>query len=301
MVPWAIRSDSGGLVCDRDACNVGGKRKMIMKKKTLRLTLLFLILFTMFMPSMAFASEDNAQRVFDDVGLLTSEQAAALDAKLGKISVDHDFDVVVAVVDSLDGWTAHKYAAEVFEYFDFGRGSEKSGAILLISMEDRDFGFATTGGYGEYVFSYPDGQYYLDTFYLPYLKNNKYNEAFNAFADAADDFLTQAEAGKPYSAGSIPKSSEEKRQIYAICIIVSLVIGLIVALVLKAQLKSVRKDAYARAYIREGSMNLRKQHDKFLYSSVSKTERNNNSSGGGGGGSFSSSSGGSFSGHSGKF
>lgn len=272
---------------------------MIMKKKALRFTVLFLLLITMFVPGMAFASADNAQRVFDDVGLMSSDQTAKLNAKLGEISVRHDFDLVVAVVDKLDGWEAHRYAAEVFEYYDFGRGSEGSGAILLISMEDRDFGFATTGGYGEYVFSY-EGQYYLDTFYLPYLKQDKYYEAFNAFADAADDFLNQAEAGNPYTEGSIPKSAEEKRQIYLICIIVALIIGLVVALVLKAQLRSVRKDAFARAYIREGSVLLRSQHDRFLYSSVTKTARSSNSSGGGGGG-FSSSSGGSFSGHSGKF
>ena len=273
---------------------------MIMKKKALRLTILFLILISMFIPGTAFASEDNAQRVFDDVGLLTQEEANALDAKLGRISVNHDFDVVVAVVEKLDGWEAHRYAAEVFEHFHFGRGPENSGAILLLAMEDRDFGFATTGGYGEYVFSM-DGQYYLDTFFVPYLRNNQYNEAFNAYADAADDFLTQAEAGNPYNKGNIPKSAEEKRQTYLICIVVAFLVGLIVALVLKAQLKSVRKDAFARNYIRDGSMSIRSQYDHFLYSSVSKTERSSSSSGGGSGGSFSSSSGGSFSGHSGKF
>ena len=273
---------------------------MIMKKKTLRLTLLFLILFSLFMPTVAFASDDNAQRVFDDVGLLTSAQVDALNAKLGEISVRHDFDVVVAVVDSLEGWEAHRFAAEVFEYYDLGRGKEKSGAILLLSMEYRDYGFATTGGYGESVFTYPDGQEYLHSFYLQYLSNNQFNEAFNAFADAADDFLTQAEAGNPYGTGNIPVSPEQKRQTYAICIIVALIVGLIVALVLKAQLRSVRKDAYARAYIRDGSFVLRAQNDRFLYSSVSKTPRNNSSSGGSGG-SFSSSSGRSFSGSSGRF
>ena len=275
---------------------------MTMKKKTLRLTLLFLILFSMLLPGVAYASDEKVPNYLDldNQGLLTQAQGDALDAKLSEISLRHDFDVVVAVVYSVNGQDPRVYAADVFEYFDFGRGNGKNGGLLLIAMESRDYRFVTKSGYGESVFTYPAGQEYLHSFYVPYLSEGQYNDAFNAFANAADDFLTQAEAGNPYDKGNIPVSSEQKNQTYAICIIMSLIVGLIVALALKAQLKSVRKDAYARAYVREGSMYLRAQNDRFLYSSVSKTPRNNNNSGGGGG-SFSSSSGGSFSGSGGKF
>lgn len=272
---------------------------MTIKKKTLRLALLFLILFSMFIPGMAFASSDGVTRIHDEVGLLTPAQVDALDEKLGEISVRHDFDIAIVIVQYLSMPTAHQDAAEAFEYYDYGRGSGDDGAVLLIAMADRDFGFATTAGRGENVFTY-EGQYYLDTLYVPYLSEGEYYQAFDAFADAADDFLTQAEAGKSYDQGNIPKSAEEKAKVYLICIIAGFIVGLIVALVLKAQLRSVRKDAFAREYIRNGSMMLRAQHDRFLYSTVSKTARSDNNSSGGGG-SFSSSSGRSFSGHSGKF
>jgi len=139
------------------------------------------------------------------------------------------------------------------------------------------------------------------------LKNNNFYGAFMTFADAADDFLTRAEAGSPYNTGNIPRfTPAERRSARMWTIIGSVVFGIVIALIVTgiwtAQLKSVRKQHYAQSYIRQGSMILRVQRDVFLHKHVVKTRREKESSGSGGGsGSFKSSSGGNYSGRSGKF
>ena len=55
-----------------------------------------------------------------------------------------------------------------------------------------------------------------------------------------------------------------------------IVIGLIVAFTLKAQLKSVRRRYTAHEYVREGSVNIRRLGDFYLYRNVVRTKRQNN-------------------------
>jgi uncharacterized protein len=248
-------------------------------------------------------------RFIDDEGLLTKQQAHALIAKLDEISERHKFDAVVAVVRSLKtgsikGREARLYAIDFFEQNGFGFGHDLDGSILLLATEDRDVGFAATG-YGLQAFTVA-GQEYLRKLYLPHLKEDNYFEAFIAYADAVDDFVTKAKAGAPYAPGNIPLTAEEMEEFRMWSVIISHIVGLIIAfistLIWKRQLKTVRAENFAQAYIRPGSMALTKQHDSFLYRNVSSTKRDKGeSSGGGSGGSFKSSSGRSSSGHSGKY
>ncbi len=244
---------------------------------------------------------EELPRYIDDIGLLTSEQAESLTAKLDEISERNQFDTVVAVVPALDYREARLYAADFFEQNGFGYGNDIDGAILLLAMEDRDFGFASFG-YGLDVFT-PYGQDYLDSLFLPYLKEDQYYEAFMSYADAVDDFIAKANSGTPYDKGNIPKNPEEVRKYRfiggAIALALALIIAFSVTGVWRGQLISVRKENLANVYFREGSMALTDQRDIFLHRHVQKVKRETSSSGGGG--SFSSSSGRSATGHSGKF
>ena len=158
-------------------------------------------------------SGERLPRFIDDEDLLTQAQAAELTAKLDEISERHQFDTVVAVVYSLQsgslrGREAWLYAVDFFEQNGFGFGSDLDGAILLIATEDRDFGFASTG-FGLKAFT-DAGQEYLEKLFLPHLKEDNYFEAFMTYADAVDDFVTNAKAGKPYAEGNIPLTPSER-------------------------------------------------------------------------------------------
>ena len=64
-----------------------------------------------------------------------------------------------------------------------------------------------------------------------------------------------------------------------IALVIGIIAGVVVAFILKGQLKSVKKRHTAREYVREGSMNIRRAGDFFLYRTVSKTKRQSSSSG----------------------
>ena len=67
----------------------------------------------------------------------------------------------------------------------------------------------------------------------------------------------------------------------------ALAVGLIVALVLKGQMKTVRRKQNAASYVREGSFNLTRAQDLYLYTTTTRRRIESSSgsrSGGGGGG-----------------
>jgi len=278
-----------------------------MKRRITVIALVILCVAFIILPcSTANASEsERLPRFIDEVGLLTSEEAAILTDKLDEISLRHEFDTVIAVVRALDYREARLFAVDFFEDNGFGFGANLDGAILLLATQDRDFGFASLG-FGREVFT-PAGQEYLDKLFLPYLKNDQYYEAFVTYAEAIDEFLTKAEAGRPYDKRNIPLTPSERADYRKIAIIVSLCLPLLVALIVtfiwKRQLVSVRKQDYAHAYIRDGSMVMTASSDIFLYRNVQMVARpkNNDNSSHSGGSSFTSSSGSSATGHSGKY
>lgn len=143
---------------------------------------------------------------------------------------------------------------------------------------------------------------YLDKLLVPYLKSDQYYEAFIAYADAADDFLTKAAAGTSYDKGNIPTLASETMKYRLYDVAISLLFGLIIAFIVtsgwKRQHKSVRKKELAHAYIREGSMVLTGQRDIFLHRQVQKVKRADSSSSSN---MFTNSSGRGSSGHSGKY
>jgi len=278
---------------------------MNVKYKPAAILVLAILIFSLALPLAAPVeaatpeSGGRSPRFIDEVGVLSSAQAANLTAKLDEISEYHRFDTVVAVVEYIDLRSPRVYAADFYEE----RGFSADGIILLIATERRDFAFVTTG-FGLYAFT-DAGQEYLEKLFLPHLQRDDYYEAFMTFADSVDDFMTRADDGRPYDRGNIPLTSSEKTRYRLYTIGGSLVLALIVAFLVtgtwKYQLKSVRPQNLASAYIREGSMVLTGKSDIFLYRNVTRVARASESSSSGSRGSFKSSSGSSFSGRSGKF
>jgi len=271
-----------------------------MKTKISKSLTLVIALALLLLPCAAIA--DRAPRFIDEVGLLTPEETELLTRRLDSNSEYYQFDIVVAVVQSLDHREARLFAVDFFEENGFGFGDDLDGIILLLAMDERDYGIATLG-YGLYVFT-DAGQEYFEELFLPRLRNNEYYDAFMDYAYAVEDFLKMANAGTPYGSGNIPLTPEERTEYYVTAAIISIVLALLIAIIVtsrwKAQLKSVRKQDLAHAYIRDDSMVLAKEKDIFLYRRVHR-ERRAEQQKSGSGGSFTSSSGRSSSGRSGKF
>lgn len=209
-------------------------------------------------------------RLVDEAEVLTVEEEADILEKLDEISERQQFDVVIACVNSLGGESAQDYADDFYDYNGYGFGEEKDGTLLLVSMEEQEW-YISTCGYG--ITAITDaGVSYLSNQFLPEMSDGGYKEAFEIFADTCDELVTQAKEGNPYDIGS-----EKSKGVSKIWIPGSLLLGFLLAgfpmSVMKKQMKNVRMQTAASGYVREGSQNITRQTDMFLYHTVNRTKK----------------------------
>lgn len=219
------------------------------------------------MPLTALA-ESGSKRLVDGADLLTESEETAMLARLDEISAEFEYDVVVVTTKSLGTKSAMKFAQDTFKDGNYGMGDEKSGVILIVSTQDREWYIEF---FGEERLTEGTA---LSDYFLDDLVDGDYYGAFSSFAEAAYEELRFSFGGN-----------------LVMWLVIGLVIAFIVVSSMKAQLKSVHSQDHAREYVREGSFKLEHSRDLFLYSTVSRVARPKNTSssggrsGGGGGGS----------------
>ena len=172
--------------------------KMTKENKLHRLFFAFLAAFLLGSAATVSAAgqipkERQLNRLEDEADILTDSQEQILMQKLDEISERQQCDVAVVTVYSLMGKSAQDFADDFYDYNGYGMGTEDSGILLLISMEDRDWAISTYG-FGIYAFTDVGIQFLTDAF-LSELSDGDYMEAFTIYADKADDLLTRAANG----------------------------------------------------------------------------------------------------------
>ncbi len=263
--------------------------------------LLLLLVITAAVPAPAAAIPDTRQlpRLVDQADLLSSSEERALLKELDEVSERLGFDVVVVTAMTLGGKSPRAYADDFFDYNGYGFGSAADGALLLVSMEDRDW-WISTSGYGITAIT-KAGISYIGEKLVPYLKDGEYAEAFSAYADWCEEFVKQAQSGEPYDGNHMPKEPFPAVSRLIFAVLIGLLIAWIVVSSMKGQLKSVRGQNAAASYVRSGSMNVTQRQDIFLYRHVSRRARPKDTGSSSGGGVHTSSSGRSHGGGGGKF
>lgn len=260
---------------------------------------LYIILFTLIFSTMCvmpvFAQNEMAAYVVDDAGLLTDSEENSLNETLKEISNRQNCQVVVVTTNSLDGKSAEAYADDYYDYNGYG----KDGILLLVSMEDRDYGISTCG-YATEAFT-DAGINYIENKFLDDLSAGNYEKAFSTYAKQCDKSLTQAKEGAAYDSSNMPHEP-----LSSMWILISFVAGLVIALIIVAcmiaKLKSVHMQAAAGNYVKDGSVDISEMRDLYLYSNITKRARpKNDNNNGGGSSTHISSSGETHGGTSGKF
>ena len=244
----------------------------------------------------------SGERLKDEAGLLSDDEADSLLAQLDEISERQNCDVIVVTVASLDGKTAESYADDYFDFNGYGLGQDRDGILLLLSMEDRDWAIST---HGFAITAFTDaGQNYMTDHFLSYISDGEYAQGFQKYAELCDQFLTQAKEGEPYDTDNLPKGS-----VAFVWLPIDIVIGCIIAFFRaqgkKKRLKTVRKKVSARDYIVQGSLKARTNREILLNRTVSSRDisssDDSSSDSGGGSSTHTSSSGETHGGSSGKF
>ena len=261
-----------------------------MKKTSNRLHSLFAALAALILAAAlavpAFAVEggfaDLYYRMNDSAEVLTEDEDNELEASLEELSVRQSFDVVIATIESLESVdydSMEAYADDLYDFCQFGYGSDMDGVLLLVSVGDRKWHISTCG-YGITAFTpalADAGIQYLGEQMTPFMADGDYAGAFRTFVQWSDTYIDAARAGHPYDVNNLPREPLSLMYLF-LALGIGLVLAWVVVHVMKSQLRSVAFQENAASYVREGSMKLTNQRDLFLYRDVHRTERPKESS-----------------------
>lgn len=267
-------------------------------KKTFSLVLTAFFLFLLFIP--VFSS--GIPYVVDDAGIISAGVRRELENELQRISDHYGLDIVVLTVYTLGNKNAEDFADDYYDEKGYGQGTEKSGILFLLSLEERDW-YVSTGGFGITVFD-DDTIDYVFGRMRSYLSRNDFDSAFREFVSACEAALSGYENGSPVGNG---KGSEGGFSVKPAGVVLSLIAGFLLSLIpmatLKKQINNISYDNTANNYTRSNSVKIRDSRDIFLYAHTNKVPipRETSSGSRGGGGVHVSSSGASHGGHGGKF
>ena len=224
-------------------------------------------------------------RLADNADLLSADERSSLNNLLDKYSQELNVDLVVITVDQLSGGDAATEGVALYRQAQMGF-SNGDAAILLISMENRDWGIAGVGS-GDKALN-TEARDYLGNAIVKDLGNGNYYQAFSTFAENSKKIIADAQNGKkfkkPFRAGFSA----------AIAAAISGLASLITVGGMKGSLKSVHSKTGASEYVKKNSMNMKESNERFLYTQTSKTKKESSSSN-------TTTSGNSYSGTSGKF
>jgi len=249
-------------------------------KKAL-ITILLAFLLTASLASVAIAADIDL--VTDITGTLTDSQKERLNQRAERISEQYRCEVAIVVIDEMDDNAgAYAWAEYIYQEYNFGYGSEKSGILLFLSLAERDY-YMIAFGYGNTAFTDYGKDVMLDNHILPLLANNRYYDAFTAYLDKAEEFLTMARDGTPFDRGTDPEAQQSFDLMkVAVVIFVPLIIAFCICSYWKSKMKTARVATTACNYIPPGGFQLTGSADTFLYQTRVRTKIESSSSSSGG-------------------
>lgn len=268
-----------------------------MKKRVVSLVTALLLAVSLCVPAIAAGFEEAGLDFVTDVaGILSEEEWSELEARAEEISLKYECGVYIIVLDDFTSYTydntVYEAAKALYQEYALGYGEEKSGALLLLSMEERDYTLIAYG-YGNTAFT-DYGKDKLAEKFLDNFRDDDWYGGFQDYLEKSESMLKSAREGHPLDVDSNPL-------IRLAGIGISLLVGCAAAFVIAVwvsdrMMKSVSAKTEAGAYLTAGSVEITGREDHFTHTTEtrSKIERNSDS-----GGTTIDSDG--FSGKSGKF
>lgn len=258
---------------------------------------LMLALVLLMMAAPAFGA---TQLVYDNAGLLSQEDRAALETQAQAIGDEYGIDVAIVTIPSMDGTSdAYECAKHYYALYGIGQGDEQSGILLLLSMQNRDYALIAHGEANNVLTDYGNEQ--MASSFLNYFGEDDWMGGFSDYLATASDYchayFVEGEAVDISATHSIGRFF-----IFA-AIIGAPLAGAFTVAALVQQMKTARKQTHAEFYVdREDGhdgLTLTDQSDDFIYTQTIVTHRPKPQNNGGFGGTTIDAGG--FSGSSGKF
>lgn len=304
-----------------------------MRKLFINVITIALCLSLALAPSAAFAAPAGAY-VQDNYGVLDATQASQLEAQAESVAAQYQIGMYYVTVDDIGTQSARNYAISYYQNNGLGVGSMRSGVMLLVAVESRDYITITYGdgggssqvGSAGAVDAFSDDR--LDTIesdVVSYLRYSDWSGAAEAFFDDSEDTIAYLFAnGEPMQNSSayhnVGYSSEEDDEFDGILGLIVRILGILGVPAIVAQgvvsgekraMRNAEQRHEANFYLDSSSLQLTKSNDQFINTTMAVVplaqlahDDHDGGSFGGGFGGFGNSSvgGGGFGGgHGGKF
>ena len=270
-----------------------------------------LMMLCFLLPLTAIVSHAAPQLLVDEADNLSPDEERVLNDMLIDVSDRYDADVVLLIVDSLNGADAQAYADDFYDY----NGYADDGVLFLLSVGDSEYAFSTLGRTAE---SLTDAALdMIENDVLTGLRSGKatqdYYDAYVAYIEGVDQYLGIAESGTPFeydsAEGEALHGFAALKNTLGGNVLFSAIAGFVTSFLYmggqKRKLRSVRRQRGAATYVTGGGPVLTISNDQFVNRTVNRVpipKREPSKSGSGRGTTFhTSSSGRSHGGRSGKF
>lgn len=218
--------------------------------------------------------------VQDEALLLTSEEEKMLEQECERIFKEHQTGVYVVTTRNFGSGDIKEWQRQIFDEYDYDAACGGNSVMLAISMAERDWGLVAFGTAQDAFSVY--GRERIGELILDDLSEGEFYAAFSRFTSISEDYLTAAEAGKPYTEKHKYGEGFRIPAIIAVSFILSLLISLVIVFSWKKSMNTRVRQSGAMAYLKEGSFRLYNQTDQFLYHRVSRTKRQKESLSGSG-------------------
>lgn len=231
---------------------------------------------------------DSSEKIYDFADILTPEEEEEIYKKIDKFISKTHIDMVFVSIDMSYTYDSQNedYAADFYDYNDFGIDFENYSGILLLRnnySKDRYYDMYTFGN-AQLYFDQSRYDDILDEIY-PSFSNKKYLSGITTFIEKCSSYYDKGYANK-YKNSYVNKDGyiHTNYQIPVLaCTVGSLLITLIVMLILIKKNKMVKKAITANQYLDKQSIQYSQMNDQFVRSHTTHYTTSSSSGSGGGG------------------
>ena len=240
------------------------------------LSVLMIFLLSITLAALPAKAESAPAFVVDQADILSGSQEKDLEYLAQQASTKHECGIYIITLDDYRDLGDFDLIEDALDFYydemNYGIGPDRSAAILMLSMNDRDFSFLC---FGDAYRTLEESD--LDQITYGFLDDFANDSWYNGFADYIEDTsFALSQPGKlsgntaPQSAESSPKLTGE----VAVGLFASLIIaGIVTACVEKRcldQMKSVHRGTQADHFVSQGGLQLQVNTDSFSHSETTR-------------------------------
>ena len=155
-----------------------------------RVFALMAVLFLMGMLVAPALADAPVGHVLDEAQLLGEQQEQQLQQQALQYAHQYECGLYIATVNDYRtyGYDVMDAAISLYKQHDMGVGSGKDGALLLLSIEERDYALICYGTKGNQVFDEKTREE-IEQSFLPYFRKNDWHSGFQAYLQSSRDAL----------------------------------------------------------------------------------------------------------------